>query len=158
MKKLNYIINSTFFLLLFFSLTFNTVSYSQTGTREVGKMKNVLAGTSWRVDQSPFENEDTKVYNLSLLNENETEFYYHWGYSISFDEATFSSNYSAPCGNDCFTSVSGEYKFVDYLTISVKVLSIERRMFCNKESEKPNKNYGNYQLEKKENGWIIKKL
>lgn len=117
------------------------------------KSENVLAGTTWKVDGVPFETKDRELYLLSTIPENGYES--HWGHFITFDETTFSSSYSAPCGNDCFTSVFGSYYFVTATKIHITVKSINRHGFCEKESEELNRNYGYYGLEKTAGGWNL---
>lgn len=144
----------TFFLFLFpVGLNF---SFAQTGCRDASKRENILLNTRWKVDGVPFETIDREKYSLSAIADDSYNF--RWGHFISFNENTFTSSYSAPCGNDCFTSVSGGYWFVADLTIKVKVMAIQRNGFCSKDSEELNKDFGNYLLCKTETGWMLKKI
>jgi len=143
------------FLLLSFFVGIN-LSFAQTQVRYATITENVLANTNWKVDRVPFENNEQKNYTLSTKSVDDN-FDAHWGHFISFTEKTFTSSYSAPCGNDCFTSVSGEYSFVARMTIKVKVISIVRIGFCSEKSETLNKDYGNYELTKIETGWKLTK-
>lgn len=130
-------------------------TFGQTGTRKIASTKNQLENTSWKVDAIPFENTERESYTLTETDE---DLDWHWGNFIKFEENTFSSWYSAPCGNDCFTSVYGEYSFVDAHVIEIKVIKIERYGFCSEKSEEINKNYGQYKLEKTELGWTLNKI
>lgn len=114
--------------------------------------ENFLAGTTWKVDGVPFETKSREKYLLSKYDNLE---FGNWGHTISFEKSTFNSSYSAPCGNDCFTSVMGEYRFTDKNTISVKVKQIDRHGFCEKRSEILNQDMGTFLLSKKENGWEL---
>ena len=143
------------FLLLSFFVGIN-LSFAQTEVRYASKTENILANTNWKVDDVPFENKEQKIYTLSAISETDS-YDAHWGHFISFTEKTFTSSYSAPCGNDCFTSVSGEYLFVAIMTIKIKVSSIQRNGFCSEKSETLNKDYGNYELTKIETGWKLTK-
>ena len=71
-----------------------------------------LANTTWKVNGSCLESEDQLRFSITPYLETK-DFSSGWGYSISFTEKTFSTSYSAPCGNDCFTSVSGTYELTD---------------------------------------------
>lgn len=119
-------------------------------------VENVLAGTRWKSQGVPFEHADTKSYSFNSFDE--SNFNDRWGHFISFDSATFTSSYSAQCGNDCFTSVRGLYWFTSELQIKVKVIEILRRGFCEKETETLNKEYGYYNLTPRENGWTLTKV
>jgi len=131
-------------------------SFAQTSLGYITQNENALVNTTWKVDGIPFETKEREAYSLSVIPEDQYDA--HWGHFISFNENTFSSSYSAPCGNDCFTSVSGEYWFVADMTIKVKVMTIQRNGFCSSKSETLNKDYGNYLLTKVESGWMITKI
>lgn len=146
----------SFTFLLLLATTGINFSFAQTEVRYASRTENVLENTQWKVDGIPFENSDTETYRLDSIAGDNWE--WHWGHFISFNENTFTSSYSAPCGNDCFTSVSGEYWFVARMTIKVKVLAIDRGGFCSEKSETLNKNYGNYLLTKIEAGWTLTKV
>src|SRR5688572_22616541 len=142
-----------FFLL--FLVSGNAVLALSQRAKHANKPENILIGTSWKTNGVPFESKDEKQYTLSTFDEN--DFDGHWGHFITFDETTFSSSYSAPCGNDCFTNVSGEYYFESAFQIHIKVNEINRHGFCEKKSETLNKDYGSYTLERTETGWTLTK-
>lgn len=116
-------------------------------------IQNFLNGTTWDVSDSPFENADIDVYHLSEIKDLD----FDWGYSISFNENEFSSNYSAPCGNDCFTSVYGNYEFVKDSVIHITVTNINRSGFCEKKSQTLNRDAGKFTLSKMENGYKLER-
>jgi hypothetical protein len=91
-----------------------------------------LHGTYWSVDGVPFEKSDREMYTFSPVPD-DGEFM-HWGNFISFTEGEFETNYRAPCGNDCFTTVAGTYRFTGLHTIHVHVTSVNYRGFCDKEN------------------------
>lgn len=103
---------------------------------------NKLADTEWKVNTSPFEYEAKADYVLTKKSDE----VFDWGYSISFTESTFHSSYSAPCGNDCFTSVSGSYTYVQANTIEVTVERINRSGFCSEKSEENLKRTSRYEV------------
>lgn len=146
----------------FFSLIlctgFVACSVAQDG-RKFGDITyiNYLVGTSWKVNGVPFENKDTESYSLSEYGEPDN-IMDQWGHFIYFDTLTFSSHYSAPCGNDCFTSVRGTYWYSGVNRIQVKVTSIDRSGFCSEKSETINQDYGSYDLIKSDFGYDLKKV
>lgn len=137
---------------VFFAALMLVNANAQNGTRRLAATNNILENTTWKVDGVPFETKEREEYSLQAIVE---ESQFNWGHSISFAEKTFTSSYSAPCGNDCFTNVYGEYQFVDAYLISIKIIKIDRGPFCSQKSESLNQNYGKYKLEKAGNGWQI---
>lgn len=118
--------------------------------------KDILANTSWKCNGSAFEDSERESYTLTKNNDDDTNFQY--GYSISFGDGTFSTSYSAPCGNDCFPSTYGTYKFINDFTIEIYVDSISRSGYCQLESEEPKRSYGLYKLTIKPESIIIDKI
>lgn len=128
-------------------------SFSQ-GREEAKIDKIKLTDTRWKSSPHCFISEDDETYNLYPVADSMG---FDWGNFISFTAKTFSTDYSAPCGNDCFTSVSGTYKFVGVNRIEVYVKNISRSGFCSIESEEPKKSYGIYLIEKTPTGLLISK-
>ena len=95
------------------------------------KYPNPFKGKEYRSGGVPFETADRESYTFTPLEKPEGMM---WGNFINFDHHTFSTHYSAPCGNDCFTSVSGEYRIVGDGLMEVKVMGISRSGFCREES------------------------
>ncbi len=143
---------------LIFLVGFFSCSVAQ-DARKFGERKftNYLMGTSWKTNGVPFENKDEESYSLTAKGDG-NDIMDQWGHSIYFDTLTFSSSYSAPCGNDCFTSVKGTYFFTAENRIRDKVKSIDRHGFCQKKSEEINQDYGFYDLVKVESGYQLKKV
>lgn len=115
-----------------------------------------LTGIHWKVNCSPFENPSNSSIQLTAPDEKDGRF--AWGYHMNFQDGNFSSSYSAPCGNDCFTSVSGTYMLMRDNLIAIKVDKIQRNGFCSKESEEVNESRGIYQIQTTENGFILEKV
>ena len=109
-----------------------------------------LANTTWKVNGKCLESEDQSSFSITSYVETK-DISSRWGYSISFTEKTFSTSYSAPCGNDCFTSVSGTYEQIDD-EILFFVEKITRGGFCSQESETPKKSFGKYKITETNNG------
>jgi len=117
---------------------------------------NPWMNTTWKVNDVPFESKDNEVYFFTAADP--LDFDNHWGHTITFGRETFSSSYSAMCGNDCFTSVTGEFYFTEANKVHIRVLNIERNGFCNKKSQTLNQDYGFYDVIQIENGWEIRKV
>lgn len=133
------------------------VSFSQ-GREEAKIDKIKLTDTRWKSNPHCFADEGIDTYHLYPTVD--TLGYFDWGNFISFTDKTFSTDYSAPCGNDCFTSVTGTYKFVGVNRIKVYVENISRSGFCSAKSEEPKKSFGIYLIEKTSTGlmmtWVSK--
>lgn len=129
-------------------------SFSQ-GREEAKIDKIKLTDTRWKSSRHCFTSEDIDTYNLYPTID--TIGHFDWGNFISFTDKAFSTDYSAPCGNDCFTSVTGTYKFVGFNRIEVYVETINRSGFCSTKSETPKKVFGIYLIEKTPTGLQIRK-
>ena len=115
-----------------------------------------LANTTWKVNGKCLESEDQSSFSVAPYVETK-DISSRWGYFISFTENTFSTHYSAPCGNDCFTSVSGTYERIDN-EILFYVQNISRNGFCSQESETPKKSYGLFKITQTKNGLTFTKI
>jgi hypothetical protein len=140
---------------LFLILVFLSCSiYSQSELKEP-KLKEILTASTWKSDKNLFSDEGIDRY--SIFKDAKDEFY-SWGNSVTFTDSKFNTNYSAPCGNDCFTSVNGTYKFVGSNKIKVFVNDISRSGFCQDKSESPKKSFGIFQINKTDEGYEIVKV
>ncbi|MBD3636134.1 MAG: hypothetical protein HUJ25_02235 [Crocinitomicaceae bacterium] len=113
-----------------------------------------LEGTTWKSNIHCFTSEDVASYTLFPKNDS---VYFDWGNFISFTKTGFTTSYSAPCGVDCFTNVTGTYEFIGGNKIRVFVKSISRNGFCQEESETPDKSFGVYRIERVKEGLRITK-
>ena len=101
----------------------------------------------WKINEL-IEDESTKEYNLFPQNSEK----FNYGNNIIFKEdQTFVSSYSAPCGNDCFTTTTGKYKIIDNNYICFFLDEITRQGECFGVT-KPNKDFGLYYFYETENG------
>ena len=142
---------------LILGLVFATfISYAQSEPKD-SKLKEILTSSEWQSNINVFSSEDTDRYLIYIPTESNNEGYIQWGNFINFTDSTFYTSYSAPCGNDCFVSVSGRYKFVGSDKIEVFVKTIDRSGFCQAKSESPKKSFGIYQINKTDNGYEIVK-
>lgn len=106
----------------------------------------VLQG-SWGINEL-ITDESTKEYNL--FPQNPEKFNYGNNITLKADQ-TFVSSYSAPCGNDCFTTTTGKYKIIDDNYICFFLDEITRHGECFG-GTKPNEDFGLYYFYKTENG------
>ncbi len=94
---------------------------------------NPFKNTDWKSSSGvPFETANQENYSFSKYDPSLDMMY--WGNFIHFKGTTFTTHYSAPCGNDCFTTVTGEYRTVGDHLLEIKVLGINYSGFCGKES------------------------
>lgn len=106
----------------------------------------VLQG-SWRINEL-ITDKSTKEYNLFPQNPEER----NYGNNITLKtDQTFMSSYSAPCGNDCFTTTAGKYKIIDENYICFFLDEITQNGECFGET-KPNEDFGLYYFYKTEDG------
>ena len=105
-----------------------------------------LQNSSWKIDGKCLETENEDGFVLCSYSESAGDIASRWGYYISFTENTFQTSYRAPCGVDCFTSVSGTYQWVAPNKMELFVSKTSRSKYCNKSSENPNKSFGIYEL------------
>jgi len=142
---------STLFLILVF------LSHSIHAQSEIKqpKLKEILTASSWKSDKNLFSDEGIVRYLIYKVVSDE---FYTWGNTVTFTDSDFNTSYSAPCGNDCFTSVSGTYKFVASNQIKVFVKDISRSGFCQDKSESPKKSFGVFEIKKTDEGYEIVKL
>ena len=116
---------------------------NSTETRKNVSYENYLKGTEWKCSDVPFESEEVGQYSFEKFV---ADGQMHWGNFIQFEENTFSTYYRAPCGNDCFTSVNGDYRFIGENLIKIKVTSISYSGFCGKENVDGLQFVANYSL------------
>ena len=115
-----------------------------------------LANTTWKVNGKCLESEDQSSFSIAPYVETK-DISSRWGHFISFTEKTFSTHYSARCGVDCFTSVTGTYELIGEDTIAFFIESISRSGYCSGESETPKKSYGLFKITETKNGLTFTK-
>lgn len=138
--------------MLLFALT---VSCAQKQTNYDG-FENITHNTQmttlygkWRIS-ALIVNSETKEYLLTPQSQN---IYENYGNNISINaDQTFTSGYSADCGNDCFTTTKGKYKIIDENYICFYLDEIIQSGECSGNT-KPNKDLGLYYYYKAENGF-----
>ena len=96
----------------------------------VRNYENYLSHTTWLIKDEKLVGYETGEKHFILTKKNDTA--QIWNFSaIEFtDKNKFRSYNSWECGNDCFTSVDGKYKFVDKSEIEFEIESITRTGTC----------------------------
>jgi hypothetical protein len=108
----------------------------------------ILLG-SWKIDEL-ITNALATEYNFSLQD----TAIFDYGNNIKLDaDQTFTSYYTAPCRQDCFTTTTGKYKILDENYICFFLEKITRFGICNGD-EQPNEDLGLYYFYKTESGSI----
>jgi hypothetical protein len=114
--------------ILFFILLIPMMSFHSTQSPQ-----SIIA--KWHSSIPLFEEQHISSYTFNKFQTNADRAIY-WGYFVTFSaDGTFKTNYSAPCGLDCFTSVEGNYKWIDEQHIALSVQKITRSDLCAKASQ-----------------------
>lgn len=93
-------------------------------------VNNFLLNTHWLCDLA-----DGDLIFTPL----DTTGYFQYGFHIQFtDSINYIHYYTAPCGNDCFTSIYGKYEFLSDSTILITRDSITYDGDCYQFTEYPN--------------------
>ena len=86
--------------------------------------------------------------NLLVLTQRERE---NFGYATVFeknDKNQYRSYYFAPCGNDCFRSVSGTFELIAPSYVRLNALTFEQDGDCKKKNEKLHNDTADYYIYK----------
>ena len=106
----------------------------------------------WRISQL-ITNAEITEYSLSQLGFDR----FNYGNNITLNtNQTFVCDYSAECGNDCFTTTIGKYKIIDENYICFYLEKITRQGDCSGYSQ-PNKDLGLYYYYKLGDSFILLK-
>ena len=141
---------------LLFGIYFLTSSWMLPLSQTISSIE--LQNSSWKIDGKCLETENEDGFVLCSYSESAGDIASRWGYFISFSENTFQTSYRAPCGVDCFTSVSGTYLWVGSNKIEFFVTKISRSEYCLDTSENPRKSFGTYELKTNGERIILKRI
>ena len=86
--------------------------------------------------------------NLFVLTRKGNE---NFGYATEFekgDKNKYWSHYFAPCGNDCFRSVSGTFELIAPSYVRLNALKFEQRGFCEKKNKTLHNDTADYYIYK----------
>jgi hypothetical protein len=85
-------------------------------------VNNPLVETEWRINRLLCLDKSISDYEFGRIDTTERFLY---GDFVKFpDSVNFVSYYSAPCGNDCFQTVYGKYRFSTDTTVVFSVDSV----------------------------------
>lgn len=110
---------------------------------------------NWKIN-TLITNKETREYTL-FPQQNSDGYNYSYGNNISINSnGTFISSYSAPCGNDCFTTSTGKYKMIDENYICIFLEEITQHGECFGGS-KLNEDLGLFRIYKEEGKIILRR-
>ncbi|BCY28521.1 hypothetical protein [Flavobacterium okayamense] len=90
-----------------------------------------LENSIWQINDVFGNNgEYLDEYQLTKVEKQDERISFVYGNSITFYQTSFSSNYSAPCGNDCFPSSSGNYKIISNNQIETTQFTFDQSGDC----------------------------
>ena len=91
-----------------------------------------LTGTSWSISTIiAHEGTVNKELYLTKIPKQDTEDFFPNGNFIHFNtNGTFTCDYAAECGNDCFPESNGKYSFIGAEQLAFKVDSFATSGFC----------------------------
>ena len=108
--------------------------------------QNPLKG-EW-ITASLLGNFKEEYQNLLVLTREGSE---SFGYATVFeknDKNQYKSFYFAPCGNDCFKSISGTFELIAPSYVRLNALKFEQRGFCEKKNETLHNDTADYYIYK----------
>lgn len=128
--------------------------------------KSNYKGFEWAKQNAMLsELQGTWISNELLLSDETKEYFllrkspdgYNFGNHITLNpDQTFTSFYTAECGNDCFTTSTGKYKIIDQNYICFYLEKITKSGDCS-ESTEPDKDLGMYYYYKKDKMFCLLK-
>lgn len=118
------------------------------GHAQPTSVEDELISFSWKSPMAIFEEPGQLSYSFKAFDESDyTDITERWGYFLRFHaDGTFSTNYHAPCGLDCFTRITGTYEWRGENLLELRVMHISRSELCAKTSEQVDKSYGIFQV------------
>lgn len=121
--------------------------------------KNNLTGVSWKINGPAFINETADSYTLTPPPKEENKFP-DFGHFVEFKtDGTFSGHYSAQCGNDCFTSVDGNYTLITDNQVKIFIEKASNRGYCNDTFLIEKKDMGSFEIiPQKDKSFLLKKI
>ena len=108
--------------------------------------QNLLEG-EWITSSllAKFKEEDSNLFELTKDKDE------RFGYATEFkknDKNQYISYYFAPCGNDCFPSVSGTFELIAPSYVRLNALKFEQRGFCEKKNKMLHNDTADYYIYK----------
>jgi len=108
-----------------------------------------ITSNAWKIDKIiGIDSNNVQEYSLDKID---TTLRWNWGNKIKFSsDSTFSCNYSARCGNDCFPSSNGVYRVMDSSRIQLILKKVRQKGDCEHFDKSLNKTLGIYSIDKKD--------
>lgn len=149
-------------LLFFLSFTIliacGNASKTASTTNKANVLENPFLGISWKINSPAFIDETAASYTLTPPAE-EKEKFPNFGHFVQFNEdGTFRGYYSAMCGNDCFTSVDGNYTLTTDNQVKIFIKKALNSGFCNDTLLIEKKDMGKFEIiTQKDKSLLLKK-
>ena len=96
----------------------------------VKNYENYLNNSTWLIKNEKLIGYEIGEKQFILNKKNDTALIWNFSAIEFTDKGKFTSYNSWECGNDCFTSIDGKYKFVDKSEIEFQIESITRTGTC----------------------------
>lgn len=146
-------------ILLFSFCIFTITCQEKTDKRPAAKHDNYLTKTQWLIRNFKVIGTDNSAEEYILYKNKDTSQLWNFSAVDFTDESHFTSYNSWECGNDCFTTTDGTYRFVGESKVELQIDSIRNTGICEepvKRFSKPKKLL--FQIEKSADSVILKKL
>lgn len=95
--------------------------------------------------------QNTQEFTLNKIELTSKDDFIYGNKIIFNNDNTFNSNYSAPCGNDCFPSSTGTFKIIDKKHIKIFVKEFIQVGDCENKKIELNIDLGTYYISKESN-------
>ncbi|BDS11028.1 hypothetical protein [Aureispira anguillae] len=116
-----------------------------------------LLNTRWRVNRPIFFEKDQSTYELKSVDQSQK---HAFGHFVTFKEdGSFQGYYSAPCGNDCFTTIKGTYTLNNKTEINIFIESATQSGFCTNPVQFKNHKRGTFTISlQADNNFLLQQL
>ena len=143
------------FKLFFTYCILSFAAYSQTET--LFSAESFLLNQPLKIDQLIGTTDTIASYTLRVAVDTPR---YDYGNRLEFKDTLFYSFYTAPCGNDYFTSVYGLFRIIDNRILEINPIEISYHGEWDppKPKEFPEKNWQRFQVIKTKEGAVLKRL
>jgi len=131
----------TFLLMTAITLSYNCYCQTQSIDTLRNNYKKILLKDKWVTNHILGLDPKTETYKLTKYNPKDK---FAGNITQFVDSINFDSKYTARCGNDYFTDVSGKYKFLDSNKITITVETVSYSGEWTKPTEYRETNYLTY--------------
>ena len=109
-----------------------------------------LKSTTWKIDQI-IGVDTNNIQEFTLKKVDTTNQFWSWGNIVKFSsDSTFTCEYSARCGNDCFPSSNGLYNTIDSSKVTIILKEFKQEGDCQHLYLTPNRILGDYIIKKQD--------